>query len=300
MAGKATFVEWFCGIGGFSESVRGAAEIRVAVDINQNALGVYRANFDGETLCKSIESLTVDETSSWADASWWMSPPCQPHTVRGRQKDLEDPRSRAFENVLRLIAAHQPPEIALENVPGFAKSKSFERLHDCLGSLGYCVAHRIICPTELGIRNRRKRFYLLAAKQSLANWQSYPKLRHSKPKFSDDNRIDLFIENAITNNYCTAMDVVEADSEEPTACFTSAYGRSIVRSGSYLETNMGLRRFSPSEILDQLGFRDSYRLPDWPPSRLWPLVGNSLSIPVVRYVISHLPSFYNCDQEIAM
>ena len=34
-----------------------------------------------------------------------------------------------------------------------------------------------------------------------------------------------------------------------THCFTSAYGRSPVRSGSYVSVEGGLRRFSPAEII---------------------------------------------------
>jgi len=96
----------------------------------------------------------------------------------------------------------------------------------------------------------------------------------------------------ILRRYRHALDVVRPD--EPgavTACFTAAYGRSPVRSGSYLEQEDGrLRRFSPAEILRLLGFPATYRLPpDLPPEKAWPLVGNSLSVPAVRRVLSAIP-----------
>ena len=75
-----------------------------------------------------------------------------------------------------------------------------------------------------------------------------------------------------------------------TCCFTSAYGRSHVRSGSYLQQDTGVRRFSPTEILRLLGFPASYRLPpDLSLSKAWRLVGNSLAIAPVRAMLSTIP-----------
>ena len=91
--------------------------------------------------------------------------------------------------------------------------------------------------------------------------------------------------------YGAALHVVRAeDPDAVTTCFTSAYGRSPVRSGSYLATETGLRRFSPAEILRLLGFSASYRLPaDLPLENAWRLVANSLSIVAIRSVLSTVP-----------
>jgi hypothetical protein len=63
-----------------------------------------------------------------------------------------------------------------------------------------------------------------------------------------------------------------------------------VRSGSYLRTPTGLRRFSPNEILRLLGFPETYSLPpDLPLQAAWHLVGNSLSVPAARHVLSAIP-----------
>jgi hypothetical protein len=54
---------------------------------------------------------------------WWMSPPCQPYSIRGRQQDLADRRSGAYLRLLELLDAHRPQHIALENVPWFEGSQ---------------------------------------------------------------------------------------------------------------------------------------------------------------------------------
>jgi len=92
------------------------------------------------------------------------------------------------------------------------------------------------------------------------------------------------------DRYCDAMDRVSATNESAaTACFAASYGKAIVRSGSYLETEKGHRRFSPREVARLLGFRDDFRLPDTLSfQRQWHLLGNSLSLPAVRHVLNGL------------
>jgi hypothetical protein len=94
--------------------------------------------------------------------------------------------------------------------------------------------------------------------------------------------------------------VFEGRSRTLTACFTSAYGRSPVRSGSYLalapraectgDDPPPLRRFSPAEVLRLLGFPAAFRLPpELPRDAAWHLAGNSLSLPAVRAVLAAVP-----------
>lgn len=289
------FIELFCGIGGFAYAIGPPCNVAAAFDINRNALAIYRKNFQHPTTCKSIESLTAESTTDWSDKSWWMSPPCQPFTRRGKQLDAEDPRSKAFLNVLRLLEAHRPPELAMENVPGFENSECHSRLIQLLKRLGYHVQHRTICQTEFGFQNRRRRFYLLAAKSDVISWRAIelqqPVSVHEK---TEESHSCLSLDVGTMSNYAKAIDIVDSDSQ--TSCFTSAYGRSPVRSGSFLQTELGVRHFSPREILGQLGFENDFALPDWSNEKLWPLVGNSLSIPSVRYAIAHLPSVHSRRQ----
>ena len=102
---------------------------------------------------------------------------------------------------------------------------------------------------------------------------------------------DLWCDPLLATRYAGALDIVDADDPKSrTSCFTSAYGRSPVRSGSYLSTPTGLRRFSPAEILRLLDFPEQYRLPaSWSAPTAWLLVGNSVSVRAVRWVLSAIP-----------
>jgi DNA (cytosine-5)-methyltransferase 1/tRNA (cytosine38-C5)-methyltransferase len=98
---------------------------------------------------------------------------------------------------------------------------------------------------------------------------------------------ELWISPDLAQRYRGAMHVMDAaDRRSVCSCFTSAYGQSHIRSGSYLQTAAGLRRFSPGEILRLLGFPAGFELPESLTLRQgWKLVGNSLSIFAVRAVL---------------
>ena len=185
-------------------------------------------------------------------------------------------------------------------MPGFAGSRTHGRLRAGLDRLGYDVRELEICPSELGIPNRRRRFYLVAAREPLLD--AAPAPRSERPPAAPENRpLAAYLDAApdpglwppaeLLRRYRHAIDLVAPDDPKAvTACFTAAYGRSPVRSGSYLATPSGPRRFSPAEILRLLGFPVAYRLaPELPLAAAWRLVGNSLSVNVVRRVLRQIP-----------
>jgi DNA (cytosine-5)-methyltransferase 1 len=306
-------LELYCGIGGCAAAVGARATVTAAIDINNVALNVYRHNFAHRTAARAIESLRADDPLLRGADVWWMSPPCQPYTRRGRGRDLDDPRSRGLLHLLDLIDRLRPPALALENVPEMRGSQAHTRLRDVLERGGYAVAERLLCPTELGVPNRRRRFYLVASREGLAGWAaaSEPMTAATEPGASPDvtthhfavppspplsafldtdDPPELLVPPKLLVDYEHAVDVVDADDRcAVAATFTAAYGRSPVRAGSYLHRNGIVRRFSPAEILRLLGFPAGYHLPpELPRGNAWRLLGNSLSISAVREVLSAL------------
>lgn len=288
-----TVLELFCGIGGVAAALGPAARVVGAFDVNRLALTVYRRNFPGHPVVAcTLESLPAAELAGCSAHLWWLSPPCQPFTRRGLGRDDEDPRSRGLLALVARIGELRPPYVALENVPGFAGSRCHRRLLEVLETGGYEVRESLLCPSELGLPNRRRRFYLLASRQGLAPGPAETRRRAPLATFLDpDPDPDLSVDPELLRRYEGALDLVCPDDPEAvTACFTSAYGRSPVRSGSYLVTPRGARRFSPGEILRLLGFPPSFTLPpDLRRENAWRLVGNSLSLPPVRALLAGVP-----------
>ena len=288
-------LELYAGIGGCAAALSSRTHVVAAVDIHLAALEVYRANHPHPVEVRTLDSLRESDFSRWDADFWWMSPPCQPYTRRGRRRDLEDPRAASFLHLLSWIEKLAPAAIALENVPGFENSQAHAALRKVLDGAGYEVLERLLCPTELGIPNRRRRFYLVASRSPLVVREAPrgPQLELRQLIDVEESLARYALDPEIAERYRYAIDIVDPlDPDAVAACFTSAYGRSPVRSGSYLKTPKDLRRFSPGEIASLLGFPQGYRLP--PPEAAllaWRLLGNSLSVPAVRWVLTALPEF---------
>lgn len=268
------------------------AQVVQAVDINENALEVYRLNFRHPATARTLDTISDRELCRGNPDLWWLSPPCQPFTTRGLRRDMEDPRAASFLWLLEKLGSLRPRHMALENVPGFVGSETHSRLLSTLKRVDYHFQERLLCPSELGLPNRRQRYYLVASRESLLPMAPPQKSPAPLESFLDPfPHPELFVDTRTVADYGRALDRARVDDPRAlTACFTSAYGRSPVRSGSYLETDKGLRRFSPQEILRLLGYpRDFLLPPGLPRSTGWRLVGNSLSIPPVRLTLSQLP-----------
>lgn len=299
-------LELYCGIGGVSAALGSAGHVVGALDLNTRALAVYRANFPHPARARNLESISTAELGTLDADLWWLSAPCQPFTRRGLRRDAGDPRAQTFLSMIERIGALLPPWVALENVPGFGGSQVHETLLRTLEDSGYAVAEHLLCPSDMGLPNRRRRYYLVASRQNDLRPLTPP--RSSRPHRPLTDYLDpepepgLDVDPEFARRYARALHVVEADDPETvTSCFTSAYGRSRVKSGSYLAYSNGdgakrLRRFSPREILRLLGFPEDYRLPpDLRRAQAWRLVGNSLSLPPVRKVLATVPGLETLD-----
>lgn len=294
----SSVLELYCGIGGAAAALPEGARVVGALDINTKALAVYRQAFpEHPAAAKLIEGLSAGELAGFGADLWWLSPPCQPFTRRGLGRDADDPRSRSLLHLIGLLGEVRPPALALENVPGFERSRCHAQLRETLDRAGYRVRETLLCPSELGVPNRRRRFYLAAALDREPEPWGDGGWRGGRLGDLADRALDrqippeLRVDPEVARRYDRALDRVDPDDPGAvTACFTAAYGRSFVRSGSYLELPDGrLRRFAPHEILRLLGFPERFRLPpEMPPRAAWPLVGNSLSVPAVRAVLTSL------------
>lgn len=285
-------LELFAGIGGCAAALAGRAEVVAAIDIHSQALDVYALNFPHPTRRLTIESIPDAAFDKWLADVWWLSPPCQPYTRRGLQRDTQDPRAAPLLSLIERIPRLRPQALALENVPPFAQSIACATLCKTLKQCGYHQWECQLCPTQLGIPNRRERYYLVASLSPLKPPQ-FPTyvMRPLRSLLDLDPDSSLALPPDTARQYAEALDMVDADDPQAIcACFTAAYGRSPVRSGSYLRTSNGLRRFSPQEVARLLGFPASFQLdPRLTREQAWRLVGNSLSVVAVAHVLSAIP-----------
>ena len=293
-------LELFAGIGGFAAAFPDI-EIVEAIDIDQSAREVYSANFKHSYSVKEIASLPLEWFSRHRADLWWMSPPCTPFTQRGARRDLDDSRSDAIRHLIHAVASIRPPMVCIENVIGFETSQAFQQLQIRWQHVGYQLHTRTFCPSVLGWPNRRPRVYCIASLESPYEIATPVLKPRSLREFVDrsitpETHPTLWLETKTVDRYFDAMDRVSVSNESAvTACFASSYGKATVRSGSYLETPWGYRRFSPREVARLLGFHDGFHLPNTLSiQRQWHLLGNSLSLPAIRHVLEG--GFLHCSR----
>lgn len=284
-------LELFSGLGGWHIALEGRGRVVAAFDISPAANATYELNHGHKPLAHELATLPFERLLEHQADTWVMSPPCQPFCRMGNHHGLEDPRSRAFLHLLELLDQHPPESLVLENVEGFQGSDAHDRLASLLDHHGFHRIEHRLCPSRFGLPNQRPRFFLVASRRPLTQ----PSLPAFTPRtvaeyLDEQEDPSLYLEEGQLAKHKPGLDLVRADGFR-TACFIGGYGRRYVGSGSFLVTDRGVRRFSPTEVARLLGLPESFRFPEnLPLEKRYKLLGNGLSIPVARWVLTHLES----------
>ncbi len=283
-------IEFFSGLGGWRWALGARGRVVAAYDIDREANRTYRLNHGALPRTREIAALQAEELRALGADTWLLSPPCQPFSRLGRRKGLADPRSQGLRRLLQLFPRLLPERLVLENVVGFEDSDARQELVGLLRAAGRRFVERIVCPSELGIPNRRPRYYLVAAGEPLNH--PPPPRREPEPLaayLDPEDHPELYLDAATLARHGPGMDVVRPEDRR-SACFTGAYGRLFVRCGSFLRTPRGVRRLAPTEIARLHGLPPEFRFPEeLPLRRRYRLLGNGLNVTVARWILDHLP-----------
>jgi site-specific DNA-cytosine methylase len=294
-----TAIDFFSGIGAFSYAARRQGiEVIAAFDQDERARQVYALNFAMAPSTRNLDSITAAEIPP-ADI-WWLSPPCQPYSIRGARKDESDTRSQSLKRLISLMKEKLPRLIILENVYGFSGSQ-MQRLHfRSATDLGYRLVEFRLCSTDLKVPMKRPRLFMIAtlsqaeidSKTSGLDLASHMVSRgHGTLGRFVDREFDdqLLFDRHQLSKYIDSLNIVDAkDDSAVCICFTSGYGVSLKASGSLLTTDRGVRYFSPGEILRLLGFGDDFKLPEnLTLKECWQLLGNSVDVRQAQAILQN-------------
>lgn len=180
-------MDLFCGCGGLSlgawEACRLARrhlDIRLALDVAEKPLEVYRHNFDPDgkvALLKSVQevfdgregALPTSTEKSWlrrigAADLLVAGPPCQGHSDLNNSTRRKDPRNQLYLRVVRAVEVIRPQAVIIENVPAVVHDSDgvVVRATQLLSSAGYAVQEQLVELLPLGVPQRRKRHLLIA------------------------------------------------------------------------------------------------------------------------------------------
>ena len=282
-------IEFFAGVGGFAHAVDGRFPIEVAYDINAHAARWYRTQFNHQYRNQSIDGLKVQDILDHGANLWWLSPPCQPFTRKGRQLDWNDNRNLAFRHLLTLLPEVRPTVIAMENVPGFQGSQTHSIFKQVIKAQGYHLSEWCLCPSSLGVPNQRRRYYAVAASAPVSIELNSSGGRSVgefvNPEHDGDPQLQL--PEHVCLKFQKGIHICDSESNT-TRCFTAGYGRNWVKSGSYYRHSQGVRTFHPLEVAALLGHPIDKLPQELTFRQAWKCLGNSLSLFVMRRIVDEL------------
>jgi len=283
---KLNAIELYCGIGGFAKACEGLhVNIVQAYDQNDSAIDTYNKNFSHQATKFNLEKF--DEKHLNNIDFLWMSPPCQPYTRKGAKKELEDNRTDSFKTILNAISSNPPLHVALENVEGFKNSSGRDLLVKTLKDRSYHISETLLCPSELGIPNRRMRYYLCASLKPLKPIEKSFTCKELNEFIKEPNE-PFLIPNDKLEKFREGFRIINPDNKNAySTCFTSSYSKSWMHSGAYLTCKDDVRLFEPNEIASLMGFGDDFVFPDELSKRqCYKLIGNSLSVYAVKAILT--------------
>lgn len=157
--------DMFSGLGGSSHGAAAAgATIVGGIDAWPLATKVFARNFPSAT---AFASKTQDQDPERIAAELGSvdlllaSPECTSHScARGSRPRCEESRDAAFE-VVRYARAMEPRWVVVENVVNIQRWHRYEEFLAELRRAGYRVAQHVLDAADFGVRQRRRRLFLL-------------------------------------------------------------------------------------------------------------------------------------------
>lgn len=171
-ARKPLAIDLFAGVGGLSLGLQRAGfRVRVAVEIDEDAVRTYRANHPGTKLiADDIQTVTGPDILSKARTKkvdlLVGCAPCQGFCSLTRKFHRRDPRNDLLLEMARLIRSIRPRAVFMENVPGLATVGKgvYRNFLRALRSAGYKYEWRMIQMADYGLPQFRRRLVLLAGR----------------------------------------------------------------------------------------------------------------------------------------
>ncbi len=171
---KLTFLDLFCGCGGFSEGLEQAGlKCLAGVDHNAHAIETFKQNHSTDTiaLVRDMTSFQPEELQSLVGTHQVDlivgGPPCQGFSTARQfsgsnsgQRLVEDPRRELYKYFLKFVDHFRPKVFVMENVLGIKKIQNgiyFTAIQNEARKVGYRVIPFEVKTWEFGVPQKRIR-----------------------------------------------------------------------------------------------------------------------------------------------
>jgi DNA (cytosine-5)-methyltransferase 1 len=300
-----TFIDLFCGIGGFRQAMESVGGTCVfSSDKNKNAWLSYQANY-GEIPSGNITKIQAEDIPPFNVLCAGF--PCQPFSIAGKQRGFDDKRGTMFFEIARIVDYHKPEVIFLENVANLEKhdnGNTIKVITGTLDKLGYDVEYKVLNSKDYGVAQIRKRIYIICFRKDLRAKFSFPE------PFESDIAVEDFLEMEVDEHYYIDRPDIVFYKEDSTVRVRDTYrmgyignigqGRRIYSIKGLTPTfvvsargpaggtesyyiNGRVRRLTPNECKRIMGFPENFVFPV-PETRAYEQLGNSVAVPVLKAI----------------
>ena len=188
---KLQHLDLFSGIGGFSLGLEatGGFETKAFCDIEEYPRQVLQKHWPHVKQYKDIKELTYDKLKADGIDSIDIITggyPCQPFSVAGKQKGVEDPR-HLWPEYFRLVKECRPTWVIGENVSGHIKLGLDSVIED-LESENYSVRPFSISASSIGANHQRERIWIVAYSECNYNFNEEQRVHGEEKEISREHR----------------------------------------------------------------------------------------------------------------
>lgn len=167
------FVDLFAGLGGFHVGLEKLGHRCVfACEKDERLRAIYRRYFG---LNPAGDILTLESDDIPQHDVLCAGFPCQPFSKAGEQLGLDCERDgNLFDEILRILDAHLPRWILLENVANLLRhdgGDTYQWMKDELEYLGYAISERVLSPHQFGIPQIRERAFIVGCLNGIDHFE---------------------------------------------------------------------------------------------------------------------------------
>lgn len=310
-----TFIDLFCGIGGFHLALKSfGAKCVFASDINQQAIETYENNFK---LKVSGDITKIAPQNIPHHDIICAGFPCQSFSISGKKKGLDDPRGQLYKNVVKIAKYHKPKIILLENVKNLEthnKGQTLEQIKRDFQQIGYTIFSKVLNASDFGIPQARKRIYFVAFRNDYKiNNFLFPEKHKIVVELNSiledcptesvyvKNRQDINIYNPIPPIKPNALNRIgEIGKGRQGERIYSPYGHATTlssqgggiggKTGMYLIDNK-VRKLTSRECARLMGFPDDYKLSE-SLNTCYCQFGNSVVVDVIQEIVNKILNYF--------
>lgn len=166
-------IDLFSGVGGLTQGLKKAGfKTSYALEIDEIASKAYKLNHKRtKVITEDIRKVDIQEIKNGLKGKTIHllagCPPCQGFSsIRrlNKSKPVKDNRNELINEYVRFIEELMPYTFMMENVPGLALDRSFNKAKKTLKKLGYYVDHQVVNVKDYGVPQNRKRLVMVGSR----------------------------------------------------------------------------------------------------------------------------------------